>query len=71
MNPLTIKVACSNCNLRELCMPVGLNEEQLQRIDEVVAVRRRSNAAEPFPQRRSFHLAVCHSHGLLQDLRGD
>ena len=25
----TIKVACSNCNLRELCMPVGLNEQQL------------------------------------------
>ena len=41
MNPLAIKVACSNCNLRELCMPVGLNEEQLQRIDEVVAVRRK------------------------------
>ena len=41
MNPSAIKVACSNCNLRELCMPVGLNEEQLQRIDEVVAVRRK------------------------------
>ena len=41
MNPQTIKVACSNCNLRELCMPVGLNEQQLQRIDEVVAVRRK------------------------------
>ena len=41
MNPLTIKVACSNCNLRELCMPVGLSDEQLQRIDDVVAVRRK------------------------------
>ncbi|MCW5235355.1 fumarate/nitrate reduction transcriptional regulator Fnr [Verminephrobacter eiseniae] len=41
MNPLTIKVACSNCNLRELCMPVGLNEQQLQRLDEMVAVRRK------------------------------
>ena len=41
MNPLTMKVACSNCNLRELCMPVGLNEEQLQRIDDVVATRRK------------------------------
>ncbi len=41
MNPLAIKVACSNCNLRELCMPVGLNEEQLKRIDEVVAIRRK------------------------------
>ena len=36
----TIKVACSNCNLRELCMPVGLNAEELDRIDELVATRR-------------------------------
>ena len=41
MNPIAIKVACSNCNLRELCMPVGLNDEQLERIDEIVAVRRK------------------------------
>ncbi len=40
MNPHTIKVACSNCNLRELCMPMQLNQEELQRIDEVVATRR-------------------------------
>jgi CRP/FNR family transcriptional regulator len=37
----TIKVACSNCNLRELCMPVGLSPQELARIDEVVAVRRK------------------------------
>lgn len=36
----TIKVACSNCNLRELCMPVGLKAEELDRIDELVATRR-------------------------------
>ncbi len=36
----TIKVACSNCNLRELCMPVGLNDEELRRVDELVASRR-------------------------------
>ncbi len=36
----TIKVACSNCNLRELCMPVGLNELELQRVDELVTQRR-------------------------------
>ncbi len=40
MNPQTIKVACSNCNLRELCMPIGLNKEELERIDAVVAARR-------------------------------
>ena len=36
----TIKVACSNCNLRELCMPVGLNDDELRRVDELVASRR-------------------------------
>jgi CRP/FNR family transcriptional regulator, anaerobic regulatory protein len=36
----TIKVACSNCNLRELCMPVGLNDAELRRVDELVASRR-------------------------------
>lgn len=41
MNPLTIKVTCSNCNLRELCMPVGLSDEQMNRIDQVVEVRRK------------------------------
>ena len=40
MTPQTIKVACSNCNLRELCMPVGLSPSDLDKIDEVVAVRR-------------------------------
>lgn len=37
----TIRVACSNCNLRELCMPVGLSPQELARIDEVVAIRRK------------------------------
>jgi CRP/FNR family transcriptional regulator len=41
MNLQTIKVACSNCNLRELCMPMGLKSEELDRIDQMVAVRRK------------------------------
>ena len=40
MNKESIKVACSNCNLRELCMPLGLSEQELLRVDELVAVRR-------------------------------
>src|SRR5207244_9817637 len=35
-----VKVACSNCNLCELCMPIGLNAEELTRVDELVATRR-------------------------------
>ncbi|MDB5931438.1 MAG: putative transcriptional regulator, Crp/Fnr family [Polaromonas sp.] len=41
INPLTVKIACSNCNLRELCMPLGLNAEELNKIDTVVEIRRR------------------------------
>jgi CRP/FNR family transcriptional regulator, anaerobic regulatory protein len=41
MNPQAIKVACSNCNLRELCMPVGLTDHDLNRLDDLVAVRRK------------------------------
>lgn len=37
----SIKVACSNCNLRELCMPLGLTPAELDRIEDVVASRRK------------------------------
>ena len=41
LNSHTIKVACSNCNLRELCMPLGLSPTELEKIDDVVASRRK------------------------------
>lgn len=41
MNKQSIKVACSNCNLRELCMPVGLSDHDLTKLDELVATRRK------------------------------
>jgi CRP/FNR family transcriptional regulator, anaerobic regulatory protein len=41
MNPITLKVACSSCNLKELCMPLGLTPDELDRVDEVVAARRK------------------------------
>ncbi len=41
-----IKVACSNCNLRELCMPIGFNPEDLHRLDEVVEKRRKIKQGE-------------------------
>ena len=35
----SIKVACSNCNMRDLCMPIGLSAEELMRVDELVTRR--------------------------------
>jgi CRP/FNR family transcriptional regulator, anaerobic regulatory protein len=34
-----IKVACSNCHMRELCMPIGLSADELKRVDELVTKR--------------------------------
>jgi CRP/FNR family transcriptional regulator len=36
-----LKAACSACNLRELCLPVGLSSAQVDRLDELVSNRRR------------------------------
>ncbi len=41
MKPEDIKVACSNCNLRELCIPVGFDDADMHRLDEVVTSRRK------------------------------
>lgn len=41
-----LKVACSNCNLRELCMPTGFTREEMQKVDEVVEKRRRVKQGE-------------------------
>lgn len=42
----TFKVACSNCNLRELCMPIGFKSEDMHRLDEVVEKRRKIKQGE-------------------------
>ena len=46
MTPQTIKVACSSCNMRELCMPVGLSNDELDRIDDLVTMRRKVKRGE-------------------------
>ena len=41
-----IKTACSNCNLRELCLPYGLSDEELGKLDDLVSIRRRLKRGE-------------------------
>ena len=45
-NKTSIQVACSNCNLRELCMPAGLQPDEFKRIDGLVSLRRRLRRRE-------------------------
>ncbi len=41
-----LKVACANCNLRELCLPVGLSIGDLDKVEELVALRRKVKRGE-------------------------
>jgi CRP/FNR family transcriptional regulator len=48
-------VRCSNCNLREICLPEGMSADEVQRINGLVSARRRlkkgealQRAGEPF-----------------------
>lgn len=42
----SVKRACGNCNLRELCLPYGLSNEEMERIDEMVTLRRKVKQGE-------------------------
>ena len=35
-----LKLACSACSLHELCLPAGLDAEELQQIDRLVKIGR-------------------------------
>ncbi len=41
-----LKVACSNCNLRELCLPLGLSLNDIERLEDLVATRKRVRRGE-------------------------
>jgi CRP/FNR family transcriptional regulator len=44
--PRRFEVTCSNCNLRELCLPKGLDADDLRRIEQIVYARRRVRRGE-------------------------
>ena len=37
----TLRAACSRCNLRELCLPEGMNEQEIDQLDKAFGTRRR------------------------------
>jgi len=46
MNPRScsianLKIACSNCNLRELCLPLGMPVAEVEKVERIVANRRK------------------------------
>lgn len=41
-----IRTACSTCSLHELCLPAGLDPEEMERVDHLVKLRRRVKRGE-------------------------
>jgi CRP/FNR family transcriptional regulator, anaerobic regulatory protein len=41
VNIANLRVACSSCNLRELCLPVGLSLKDIEKLEELVATRKK------------------------------
>ena len=39
-SPDHLKLACSSCNLRELCLPIGLSAEDIVKIDQLIQLRK-------------------------------
>ncbi|UFS56561.1 fumarate/nitrate reduction transcriptional regulator Fnr [Comamonadaceae bacterium M7527] len=65
----TTTVACSSCNLRDLCMPVGLSNAELEHIDRVVSTRRRISKGQPlFSAGQAFNAMFAVRSGFFKTL---
>ena len=50
--------ACSSCNLREMCLPVGLSADDLDRLDTLVDVRRTVRRGETLFRRGEAFVSI-------------
>lgn len=72
----TTHSACSQCNLHELCLPVGMNVEEIKRLDSLVGARRRVKrqqhlyrAGDPFEAIYAIRIGCFKTDVLLEDGR--
>ena len=77
--PITVdglKTACSQCNLVELCLPFGMSDRELSRLDELVGARRKVKrqhnlyrAGDPFEAIYAIRAGSFKTDVLLEDGR--
>lgn len=53
-----LRTRCSRCDIRELCLPVGLDASALRQLDDVVTTRRRVKRGEPLYRTGDTFLAL-------------
>ncbi len=46
ITPAAIKAGCAGCSMHQLCLPMGLNDNDMARLDQVIGRRRRVAAGE-------------------------
>lgn len=71
-----IKSACSQCNLLELCLPFGMTEHEIDRLDELVGTRRKVKrqqhlyrAGDPFEAIYAIRIGWFKTDVVLEDGR--
>ncbi len=71
-----LKTACSSCSLRELCLPVGLSDDEMEKLDHLVFTRRPVKrgeylfrAGEPFDSLYAARTGFFKTKLLLEDGR--
>lgn len=72
----SLRAACSQCNLRELCLPYGLSEQEIRKLDSMVAARRKLRrgqhmyrAGDPFEAIYAIKTGFFKTDVLLEDGR--
>jgi len=76
LNLTSLKAACSQCNLRELCLPYGLSETEVAQLDQLVGARRKLKrghhlyrAGDPFEAIYAIKMGFFKTDILLEDGR--
>ena len=71
-----IRAACSQCNLHELCLPVGMNAAEIDRLDHLVGARRKVRkgqhlyrSGDPFEAIYAIRIGWFKTDVLLEDGR--
>ncbi|MCW5625001.1 MAG: fumarate/nitrate reduction transcriptional regulator Fnr [Burkholderiales bacterium] len=71
-----LRTACSNCGLKELCLPVGLTPDEMARIDSLIGTRRTLKkgahlyrSGEPFEALHAIRTGFFKTTVLLEDGR--
>jgi CRP/FNR family transcriptional regulator len=47
MNYKDLKTTCAACSMHQLCLPMGLNDDDMSRLDQIIGRRRRIGKDEP------------------------